>query len=355
MKKINKLIAVFALMAFLLLPTQSAQAQGPDGGGKVVFGENFTLESGETLEGDLVVFGGNVKIEEDAVVEGSVVVFGGNIDLAENASINSDTAMIGGTMDISGVVDGDIFILGGQVSLTDTAIVHGDIAAMGGEIKRDAKAQVDGDILENVPAPTVDIPDLPTIPNVPNVPDVPPPPDVRVDVNPLWEPINVVFRALAVAALAMLLALFLQPQLERVSDAVIRQPVLAGSFGMLTAVVAPFVIVIMVVTLILIPVALLAAILLPLMWLFGVIALGQEVGERFTKAINQSWAPVLTAGFGAFLLMLVGGFIGMIPCVGWLAPFLIGLMGIGGVVMTWFGSRFAPGTMAQPVEVPPAS
>jgi hypothetical protein len=154
-----------------------------------------------------------------------------------------------------------------------------------------------------------------------------------------------------------LLTLFLQPQLERVSHAIIRQPVVAGSFGLLTVVLSPLVFVILVITLILIPVALLAVLILTLAWLFGVIALGQEVGERFTKAINQTWVPVFTTGFGTFALMLVGGYIGMIPCVGWLATFLIGIMGIGGVAMTWFGTRPAPGAMViqPPVEVPPAS
>jgi len=154
----------------------------------------------------------------------------------------------------------------------------------------------------------------------------------------------------------MLLTLFLQPQLERVSDAILRQPVVAGGFGLLTAVLAPFVLLILVVTIILIPVAFLALVVLPLAWLFGMIALGQEVGDRFAKAVNQTWAPVLATGVGTFGLMLVGGYIGMIPCVGWLLPFLIGIVAIGGVIMTMFGTRSAPGTMAvQPVEVPPAS
>ena len=111
----------------------------------------------------------------------------------------------------------------------------------------------------------------------------------------------------------------------------------------------------MVVTIILIPVAAIATLLIPLAWLFGVIALGQEVGDRFTKAINQVWAPVLSTGFGTFLLMILGGFIGMIPCIGWFVPFLIALVGVGGVVMTWFGTRAAPGVMAPAVEVPPPS
>jgi hypothetical protein len=187
------------------------------------------------------------------------------------------------------------------------------------------------------------------------VPNVPSTPGNIFSNSPLSNGLNVLFRALAVAALGMLLTLFFQPQFERAGDAIISQPVLAGSFGLLVVAVAPLVILIMIVTLILIPVAAIVALLIPLAWLFGVIALGQEVGDRFTKAINQTWVPVLSTGFGTFLLMVLGGFIGLVPCVGWLVPFLVALMGMGGVVMTWFGTRLAPGTRPQVVEVPPAS
>jgi hypothetical protein len=156
----------------------------------------------------------------------------------------------------------------------------------------------------------------------------------------------------------MLLTLFLQPQLERVADTITRQPVMAGGFGLLTLVVAPLALVIMIVTILLIPVALIAAMLIPLAWLFGIIALGQEVGDRFTKAINQTWAPVISTGFGTFLLLLVGGFVGLIPCIGWLIQLLIGLVAVGAAAMTWFGTRNAPGALTPPqtpVEVIPAS
>jgi len=197
---------------------------------------------------------------------------------------------------------------------------------------------------------------VPNVPNVPNVPAVPNVPKVNVNFNPFWEVANVFLRALGVALIGMLLTLFLQPQLERVADAVTHQPLMAGSFGLLAVVVTPLAMLIMIVTLILIPVAIVVALIVPLAWLFGIIALGQEVGERFTKAINQIWAPVLSTGFGTFLLLLVGGFVGLIPCVGWLVVFLIGLMAVGGVAITWFGTRSAPRIITpQPVEVPPAS
>lgn len=346
----TKLITIFLLLALLLMPTSNAYAQGP-GGDEFVIGENYTLESDETLDGSLAVVGGNADIEKDAIVNGDLALIGGNLTIDGN--VNGNVALIGGNLTISGEIDGDIVVIGGQALLTETAIVNGDIVTMGGQVTQDPGAQVSGEIVNN--APPIGIPEVPNIPNVPGVPDVPNTPDINVNVNPFWEVAGVLGRALAVAAIGMLLTLFLQPQMERVGDTLARQPVLAGSFGLLTLVVAPLVMLIMAVTVILIPVALIVAFVIPLAWLFGIIALGQEVGERFTNAINQTWAPVLATGFGTFLLLLVGGFVGLIPCVGWLLPFLVGLIAVGGVAMTWFGTRSAPGTMTPQVMVPPAS
>jgi len=232
-------------------------------------------------------------------------------------------------------------VVGGQLLLTKTAVVDGDVAAMGGQVTKEPGAEVKGNMVNN--APPIDIPNIPNVPNTPNV---------NINFNPFWEITVVVGRALAVAAVAMLLTLFMQPQLERVADAIAHQPVMAGGFGLLTLVLTPLVLVIMVITIILIPVAIIVVFVIPLAWLFGIIALGQEVGERFTTAINQTWAPVLATGFGTFLLLLVGGLVGLIPCVGWLIPFLIGLIAIGGVVLTWFGTRPVPGNTTPPAQVP---
>src|SRR5258706_3584654 len=100
----------------------------------------------------------------------------------------------------------------------------------------------------------------------------------------------------------MLLTLLFQTQFERVGDAVVKQPILAGSFGLLVVVVVPLALGIFVVTIILIPVAAIVALLIPLAWLFGMIALCQEVGDRFNRAINQTLAPVLSFGVGRLML-----------------------------------------------------
>ncbi len=344
MKLKTNLLRIFILLAFLILPTGNAYAQEPGGGGDVfLIGQNYTLEKGDELGGSLVVIGGNVRIEEDAKVNGDMVIIGGNVNTSGES--NGDIVVIGGNMTISNKVNGEIVAIGGQIQLTDTAVIDGNVTTVGGQLNRDPGAEISGTITNN--APPVAVPGVPGAPS----------PVVNYNYNPFWQAVTALMRALAVAAIAMLLTLFFQPQFERVGDAILRQPFMAGSFGLLTFIVGPLAILIMAVTILLIPIAFIAALLIPLAWLFGIIALGQEVGDRFTKAINQTWAPVLSTGFGTFLLMIIGGALGLIPCVGWLIPFVIALLGVGGVAMTWFGTRMVPGSQpqAQVVEVPPAS
>jgi hypothetical protein len=355
----TKLTTLILLLALLFLPSASVQAQGPNNNDVFLIGQNYTLKSNETLNGSLAVIGGNAVIEKDAVVKGDIILIGGNLTIDGDSSGN--VAIIGGNLNISGEISGDVAVIGGQAKLAETAKVSGDVAAVGGQVDKAPGAEVKGNIVNNVPfAGVPNVPAVPSVPNVPNVPNVPTPPtapNFNVNFNPLWEVMNVVWRAIAIAAISMLLALFLQPQLERVGDTIVGKPLMAGSFGLVAVTVAPLAIIIMVITLILIPVAIVVAVLFPLAWLFGIVALGQEIGERFTQAINQMWAPVIATGFGTFLLLLVGGFVSLIPCVGWLIPFLVALIAIGGVAMTWFGTRSAPGTLPpQPVvEVPSAS
>lgn len=353
MKIKTNLVRIILLLALLFLPTSTTFAQGP-GGDVVLFGQNYTLESGDELNGSLAVFGGNASIEEDAKVNGDVALIGGNLSLIGN--VDGDVALIGGNLTISGAINGDIVIVGGQVLLTETAVVDGDISTIGGNVEKEPGAEVTGSITNNA-APTINVPEIPNIPNIPQVPGVPATPEIDVNVNPFWNVAGKFGQALLVALAGMLLALFLQPQLERAGDAMTGQPFIAGSYGLLVFIVVPVAAIIMAVTLILIPVSLLLVFLvIPSVWLFGMVALGQEVGDRFTKAINQSWAPVLSTGFGTFLLMLVVGLVGLIPCVGWLPSFLVTLIAIGGVGMTWFGTRNAPGARHDLVdEIPPTS
>lgn len=349
--KINvKMLTRFILVLGLLtVPTSTVFAQSPDED-IILFGDNRTITSGETINADVAVFGGNVTIEEGALVNGDIIIFGGNLEI--EGEIDGDIALIGGNVTISGKTDGDIVLIGGQAELTETAFVDGNIAMVGGNLDKEEGAEITGDVTYNTP-PGFDIPDVPTPQDAPNAPNFDYDYGYDFRFNPFWEIGSAFGQALVIAAIGMLLMLFLQPQLERAGNAMTSQPFIAGGFGLLTLALTPIAIVIMVITIILIPVAVIVAFLIPLVWLFGMVALGQEVGERFTKAINQTWAPVLATGFGTFILVLLTNLIGLIPCVGWLASILVHLVALGGAVMTWFGTRNINNRITS--ETPPAS
>jgi hypothetical protein len=323
MKITLKFLTLFVLLALLLIPTGSAHAQGtgPDGGGRVIFGSNFTLESGDTFSGDLVVFGGNVDIEDDAELNGNLVVFGG-------------------TVVSNGIVNGDVVIIGGQVQLDENSVVNGDVVTVGGQVQRAEGAVVEGEVLNNV-APELDFPNGRVPPDI-VVPDVQIPNQINVGFNPFWEFGRVFGSALIVSFLGILATLFFQERLDRVSQAIVTQPLMTSSIGLLTVVVM----IVAALTIILLPVVGLGLIPLAFAWLFGVISMGQEIGDRFAKALRQDWAPVVTTGLGTFVLVFLVASIqslhDVVPflaCVTWILPALIGLLAIGAVVVTRFGAR----------------
>ncbi len=336
----KKLVYTLILLAALLVPTVPAAALGPSLDGRVIIGQDFTLKSGETLTGDLVIIGGQAEVENGAVVQGDTVVIGGNLQL-------------------DGQVDGNAVVIGGLVSLGSQASLAGDAVTIGGSVQRAEGARIGGDIISNFPPPTLRFPSGAAT----ETPPLPAQPRFHLDFGPLGSAASVFFQALGLGALAMVLTVFLHPQLDRVAQAAAGQPFIAGSIGVLTVIAAGMTTLILAVTLILIPEAIATVLLVVLAWLFGVVAVGMEVGDRFTKAIHRSWEPVLSAGLGTFLLAIVVGTVNLVPCIGWLAPVLVGLMGLGAAVITLFGTRTSPQTPtalpAAPAEsgssLPPAS
>ncbi len=330
MMKQIKFLTVLILLAVLVLPASPAYAQGTGNGeGKVIFGSNYTIESGDRFNGDLVVFGGNVTVEDDADLNGNLVVFGG--------TVTSD-----------GNVNGDVVIIGGQVELEENAVVEGDLVTIGGQVAQAEGAVVKGEVVNNVP-PEINVPSGRIPPDV-VVPDVPTP-NVNFDYNPFFNFMQMAGWIVGVTVLSMLLMLFLQTPIERAGNTIVKQPLMSGAIG-LVATLAGLIFIITIIPPFVVAFA----------WLFGVVAMGREVGERLSVALNQRWTPVLTTGAGTFLLMVAGSLIGSIPCLGGVMLFLLGLLAIGGAVSTWFNlqpslrpaiTAYAPSTDTG--DVPPAS
>lgn len=310
---------------------------------RFVLGGTYTLQSGETLDGNLFVLGGMATLEKDSRVD-------------------QDVMIMGGALTVNGTIGGDVNAIGGLVTLGSAAVVEGDVNIAAGNLVRDDGARVEGNVnsastgLFSIVIPgRIDIPQLQTPPSVVLPGNVRIPNMNWVDFNPIGGILWWLGRSFIWAVVALLLVLFVPRHAQRAGKAAARQPLPAGGIGCLTMLVAPAVIIALAITICGIPLALIGAFLLWAAWLFGVVALGLEVGERMTSMMHQDWAPAVSAALGTFVLTLVINGVGaIVPCIGWLVPLLVGLVGLGAALLTRFGAHSYPPEPDYPAERLPA-
>ncbi|MCJ7623046.1 MAG: polymer-forming cytoskeletal protein [Anaerolineaceae bacterium] len=319
MKTMKKFLLSVGLLFALLVATNTpvlAQSEGDD---QIVFGGEYTLNSGDTLDGNLVILGGNATIEEDARVKGNIVITGGELY-------------------VSGTVDDGIIAIGGAVFLEDGALVKGDIGLASASFEQSADAVVRGDVRYDIAElDNFDLDFSPPFIAPVQVPQIQPSiwSGVGFIGNILWG----FMRTLAIAALAALVVLMLQKPTERVAASIVGQPAISGGLGLLTIIVAPAFVVLLMITIILIPVGILGILVLALAALFGWIAIGLEIGNRIATLAKQTWAPAISAGIGTLVLTLVANIFGSIDCIGWIIPTLVIMVGLGGVILSKFGTQ----------------
>lgn len=314
MKIIRKVSLLLVLILALAFPVAALAASGQPAppADKVVLGGTFDLGTGQSLDGNLAVIGGAVTI-------------------GQNASVNGDVFMAGGTLTVDGTVNGNLSTLGGTVFLDQGAVVTGNVSTVGGTLHRDPASKIQGQIINgnqgpltfNTPQTTIQSP-------------------ISTALKPVTDALWFFFRTLATAGLAILLVLFLPVPLSRVGQAVVKQPVVTGGMGLLTGIIAPILLILMTITIILIPITLIGIVVLIAAVLFGWIAIGLEVGNRIAELFKSQWPAAVSAGVGTFILSLVVNGIAFIPCVGWIAPTLVGFLGLGAVLLTRFGYQPYP-------------
>jgi hypothetical protein len=318
MNKSIKYLIIFVTLVMLLIPSTAFARELFDD--RVVAGGTFRLESGETLDGSLIIFGGTATTEEDTVVEGDVVV-------------------LGGIVSVNGYIEGNLVGVGGVVNLNENAIVEGDLTTVAATLNRNPGAQVNGQVITGI--------DIPALSVLPSTIDIPSFNRFEPAISPaaftFWRIFWFIFRTILWGALAALVTMFLPKQTTKVSDAIIDQPLTTGGVGLLAVIVVPIILVLLAITCILSPVSLLGALAIVIAWAFGRIAIGLEIGNRIAKSFDKDWPVPLAAGVGTFGLALVVDSAGtFIDCVGWLLPTVVGLFGLGGVILTRFGTCSYP-------------
>ncbi len=329
MKMFNKSILFLSIFCFLFigftLPVSASSSLGVDHSDRVIFGD-YTLANGDTNQGDLVVISGNVVIEEGATVMGTL-------------------AVIGGGLTINGTVNGDIVSVGGSGKIGDSAYISGSMVSIGSNLSISDDATILGETI-------LEMDDSVQIAPLPGTPPVVP--EVTFNTSPglefLRKLFSTSFMVLAIAALGLLIGILFPNHLKKTAKSIVNEPVKSGVLGFLTVFVSPIVFVILAITIILLPVSLLAILALGILMLYGWVAVGYEIGLRVSSAAKVNWEPSIIAGLGTLILSSIAALVAMIPCIGFLIYPIVTSVGLGGVLISQFGRREIVSVQAAPVQ-----
>lgn len=325
----KKLLIVCLLILAILVPTTPVFADGPEGD-KVIIGENFTLASGETVNGSLIVVGGNATLEEGSRVRGDLVVTGGNAAVA-------------------GRVDGDMVVFGGRAHLQSTAIVEGQLVAIGGSLQRDEGAVVRGGEVKGFAGRYF----------FPNFRFFRPyrwqtwsfeeQPVANWFFGRVMDAVQAVFLTLVIMALGVLVVTLLPRHTDQVARVVFGSPLPSLGAGFAVLVITAILAALLILTCCFSPFGLLLLLALAIAVLFGWIAVGLVVGQRLLEALNtrQPMSKVVAVLVGLLLITLLTY---MPCCLGFLFSVGVASLGLGAVILTRFGTQEYP----LPTPEPPA-
>ena len=311
MRKVTWLLLLVVLFAVPAIPVLADDPEGD----VVIWGDNYTLRSGQTIRGDLLVYAGNVKLEEGSEVSRDVTLFGGDLDVA-------------------GQIDGDVTVWGGNITIRSSAVIRGQVVSVGGKVVREEGADIRGQEWEGLPF---------RVPTPPRPPIPPHPPLLRRYQDwgsSWWKTLGEVFRSafgvVVMAILGILVVVFIPQHTDTVAETMAKAPLQSFLTGLAAWIVVPVVAVLLVITICLSPVAALWLLVAGVALLFGWIAAGLVLGVRILRAVTDKEPnPVAAVALGVLILSLLS----LIPCLGLAFSAVVLTWSLGAVGYSFFGTR----------------
>lgn len=249
-----------------------------------------------------------VKINSDVVIEqgtkaNNVFVFGGQIT-------------------VHGNVERHVVAVGGSVVLTRTAVVGGDVAALGGVIVVGNGADVQGELMEI---------------NSSNISDAIS--DILSDDWQGWSWLFAIFSLVVFVgtlAVAMLIVFVIPKPILTISEGIALhtyRATIAGFVGLLMIAPVAILLTLSVIGIVLIP---LEIILVAAAAVFGFIAVAQVLGKRLLILMKKPSESLARQTFWGLLVLWI---VGWLPYIGWMVKVLAIVLGMGGVMITRFGTK----------------
>lgn len=254
-------------------------------------------------------FGSAVVIDGSEVICSNITAFGGPVVI--RGKVHGNIVSFGGDVVIDGTVDGDVNLYGGNITLQNGAHVNGDIHICGGHWVQGQSLLLHGNIL-----------------------DCPKSPDQILSRD---GSLGFVFWSILTwIAVGTLLTSLLPEHVMLVRTTVKSKMRRSLVLGLLSLLLAPIVLLILVALIISIPLAIIVAIGLVAAWALGTIAVGWLLGDYILKKlVPQHNTRLMQVVVGLTVLVLAES----LPYIGLLISIGAGMVGLGAVFLSRFGTR----------------
>ena len=282
---------------------------------RVIAGGN--IDVGEPVDGNLYVAGGNVNIT--APVSGNVRIAGG--DITVTGSVGGKLAVAGGHVKLDGPVAGNATVSGGTLDLGPNARISGRLSFNGGHLDQDPAAQVIGGVVRSSRH------------------------HHEWDGEAHHHGIARAIWTVGLMLLAGIIAGALPGPVRRMQEELRTQPWLATLFGIVALICIPVAAIIVMITIIGIPLGLLAILGYVALILIGYVASSVVVSGLLLDRYKSDVASQTAWRVGAAgLAMLVIASLGMVPFVGRFIGVVALVIGVGVIVAAIIHRRSAGAT-----------
>ena len=269
---------------------------------RLIAGGNVDVD--EPVEGNLYIAGGTVSVT--APVSGNLRVAGGNVSI--KASVGGRVSIAGGHVTLDGPVGGDASISGGSLELGPNTRISGKLRFNGGHLEQDPAAQVAGGVTQSYSRRQSW--------------------DGRG-----WHPFARAMWTLGLMLVAAIIAGALPGPVRRMQDELRTRPWLATLFGVVALICIPIAAVIVMITIIGIPIGVLALLGYAALLLVGYVATSVVVSGLLLERYGAEAANRTATRVGAAVLAtLVVASLGYIPLLGRLVGLAALVVGVGVIV-----------------------
>lgn len=259
----------------------------------------------DATSGPLRVLGGQISV--DGRVDGDASLAGGTITV--NGPVRDNLRAAGGHVTINAPVGGNVSVAAGTLDLGPEARIAGNLSFHGGELHRDPAAQVAGNLEQSSRGYR------------------------HREHGPFWGYMRGWLWTSCLIALAALIAAALPGPSKRMAAELRERPWLTTLLGLVALTSIPVAAVLLMITIIGIPIGLLAIVGYAALLMVGYVWLAVVVGGLLLDRVKPETAALTAWRVGAAMLaMLALALLARLPFVGGLVGFAALVVGVGMIV-----------------------